>query len=155
MNVFRLDENPEKSARFHCDQHVNKMLVESGQILSTALRLNGCSFDYLYRSTHCDHPIVQWVSDSIEAYRWVLSLSEALYKEKEFRFGGTHKTYEKVISRLPESPSDFLPSNPSDQPLAMPESYQGDDSVCSYRRYYREDKGFASWDQGRECPDWM
>ena len=39
MNIFILDKNPIKAAREHCDKHVVKMIVESGQMLSTAHRL--------------------------------------------------------------------------------------------------------------------
>lgn len=39
MNIFYLDENPEICARFHNDKHNVKMIVESAQLLSTAIRL--------------------------------------------------------------------------------------------------------------------
>ena len=39
MNIFVLDKNPIKAAQQHCDKHVVKMIVESGQMLSTAHRI--------------------------------------------------------------------------------------------------------------------
>ena len=39
MNVFVLDESPEESAQQQCDKHIPKMVVESGQMLSTAHRM--------------------------------------------------------------------------------------------------------------------
>lgn len=39
MNIFYLDENPVVAAQLHCDGHVNKMIIESCQMLSTAMRL--------------------------------------------------------------------------------------------------------------------
>lgn len=36
MNIFVLDWNPKKAARYHCDKHVVKMILESAQILCTA-----------------------------------------------------------------------------------------------------------------------
>jgi hypothetical protein len=39
MNIFVLHPDPEKSARDHCDKHVVKMILEYGQMLSTAHRL--------------------------------------------------------------------------------------------------------------------
>ena len=52
MNIFFLDKTPEKSAQYLCDKHVPKMLLESCQMLSTALRQNGYEDDYLYKSAY-------------------------------------------------------------------------------------------------------
>ena len=37
MNIFILDNDIEQCARYHCDQHVGKMILESAQLLCTAL----------------------------------------------------------------------------------------------------------------------
>ena len=36
MNIFVLDETPKKSAEYHCDKHVVKMILESGQMMCTS-----------------------------------------------------------------------------------------------------------------------
>ena len=36
MNIFILDEDPKRAAEYHCDKHVCKMILESGQMLCTA-----------------------------------------------------------------------------------------------------------------------
>ena len=38
MNIFFLDKTPDGSAEMLCDKHVPKMLLESAQMLSTAVR---------------------------------------------------------------------------------------------------------------------
>ena len=38
MNIFFLDPDPVVSAQQHCDKHVTKMVLEYGQLLSTAHR---------------------------------------------------------------------------------------------------------------------
>lgn len=38
MNIFYLDEDPRKAASYLCDEHM-KMLLESAQMLSTAVRV--------------------------------------------------------------------------------------------------------------------
>ena len=58
MNIFVLDYNLEKCAQYHCDRHVVKMILESAQILSTALRMNGIVKGY--RLTHINHPFTVW-----------------------------------------------------------------------------------------------
>lgn len=39
MNIFYLDRDPALAARYHCDKHVVKMILELGQLLSTAHRI--------------------------------------------------------------------------------------------------------------------
>ena len=39
MNVFFLDTRPDTAAEMHCDKHVTKMIIEYGQLLSTAHRV--------------------------------------------------------------------------------------------------------------------
>jgi hypothetical protein len=39
MNIFVLDQNPYRAAESHCDKHIVKMILEYGQMLSTAHRL--------------------------------------------------------------------------------------------------------------------
>ena len=39
MNVFYLHSSPIEAARMHCDKHCCKMIIEYGQLLSTAHRV--------------------------------------------------------------------------------------------------------------------
>jgi len=39
MNIFYLSEDPVQCAKWHCDQHVTKMILEYAQLLSTAHRV--------------------------------------------------------------------------------------------------------------------
>ena len=39
MNIFYLHEDPQTSAKMHCDKHVVKMIIEYAQMLSTAHRM--------------------------------------------------------------------------------------------------------------------
>ena len=40
MNIFYLSKDPHTAAKMHVDKHVVKMIVEYGQLLSTAHRMN-------------------------------------------------------------------------------------------------------------------
>lgn len=46
MNIFVLDLDITTCARYHCDQHANKMILESVQILCTALNKKGFQTPY-------------------------------------------------------------------------------------------------------------
>ncbi len=84
MNIFVLDQDIEKCAQYHCDQHVVKMILESVQMLCTALNKKG--FETAYRSTHRNHPCVLWVEKSYANYLWLKNLVIALNAEYRFRY---------------------------------------------------------------------
>ena len=59
MNIFILDRNPRIAAHMHCDEHLNKMILEGAQMLSTVA--NGLlhkESSMLYSSTYENHPCV-------------------------------------------------------------------------------------------------
>ncbi|MEM7304354.1 MAG: pyrimidine dimer DNA glycosylase/endonuclease V, partial [Pseudomonadota bacterium] len=84
MNIFKLDNNIRKCAQYHCDQHVIKMILESVQIMCTALNKKG--FATPYKSTHIKHPCVLWVEESYDNFLWLGKLAEELNFEYQFRY---------------------------------------------------------------------
>ena len=64
MNIFILDLNTERCARYHCDQNVVKMILESTQIVCTVLNQKG--FATPYKPTHTKHPCVLWAGESYD-----------------------------------------------------------------------------------------
>ena len=80
------------------DRRVNKMLLESTQILATSLILSGApdafipvsKAGFMYRKTHERHPVVVWANSSSERYEWLLSHTEALANEFRIRFKKEH-----------------------------------------------------------------
>jgi hypothetical protein len=154
MNVFFLDRDVKKCARYHCDAHVVKMLLEYAQLLSTAVRLSG--IDEGYKPTHVNHPAAIWVRESISHWNWLKRLALALEDEWRYRYehgsGDTHKSAD-VIRKLPTPVLNDIPW--CDPPQAMPQAYRCDDVVEAYREYYRRDKSrFATWTR-RLRPKWM
>jgi len=156
VNIFFLDRDPEEAARFHSDQHVIKMALESTQILCSALHRHG--IEAPYKPTHGGHPSVRWAGDSLPHWRWVRRLALALCEEYAFRFGKNHGC-RAVIEALPQVPA-IPDSGWVDPPLVMPESYRTGDPVLAYRDYYRAEKvmfgakGRATW-RGREVPEFI
>ncbi|MDD1782885.1 pyrimidine dimer DNA glycosylase/endonuclease V [Enterovibrio sp. ZSDZ35] len=153
MNIFVLDHDIEKCAQFHCDQHVVKMILESVQILCTALNKKG--FDTPYKSTHIKHPCVLWVEESYDNFLWLTSLTVALNDEYRWRYDKA--VDHKSMSILPEISELTYPSiglTPFAQ--AMPQPYKVmDDPVTAYRQFYMGDKkSFAKWTK-RSVPYWF
>ena len=89
MNIFVLDRSPQDAARFLCDAHVVKMIVESAQLLSAHDRLNGT--DHGYKITHENHPCRKSLENPAN-YRWLCSHLRALLAEYTFRYGKIHST---------------------------------------------------------------
>lgn len=155
MNIFYLDQDPSTAAKYHCDKHCVKMILETAQMLSTAHHVSGSSqVSDIYKSTHANHPTSVWVRSSVEHYMWSYYLFTELLTEFEYRRNKVHASsrLEKSLSHIPSIPdAGFV-----DPPQCMPDEYKlNGDAVGAYRQYYLGDKArFAEWNWGRSQPSW-
>ena len=152
MNIFILDKNIETCATYHCDQHVGKMILESAQILCTALNKKG--FVTPYKSTHVKHPSVLWAEDSLDNFRWLLQLGHALNKEFCWRFDRDSDHASISVLRNIEGIT-FENKGLTEFPQAMPDKYKvPGNPVAAYRSFYINEKSkFATWKK-RKAPSW-
>ena len=153
MNIFILDNDIKTCAQYHCDQHAIKMILESVQLLCTAL--NKKNFSTPYKSTHVKHPCVLWVEESYDNFEWLVQLALALNDEYRFRFEKDKD--HKSISVLPEIEKYKFPRQGlTPFPQAMPDKYKiQDDPVQAYRNFYIGEKlSFAKWTK-RPTPEWV
>ena len=138
MNLFILHEDPVIAAQMQCDKHIPKMVVESGQMLSTAHRvLDGVldrrpsksgktSVKYwdlylgrddlegellLYKAVHVGHPCTQWTMESDMNYRWHYDHFIALCQEYTYRYDKIHKTARDLGGPLYSAPRN-IPKGP-------------------------------------------
>lgn len=153
MNIFLLDKNPTVCAKYHCDKHVVKMIVETAQMLSTAHQLNGSPYkDKVYKATHINHPCNIWVRTAKWNYLWTAALFIELLKEYTKRYKKIHKS-----SRLIEYFVKYCPVEKNGKTnfvLAMPDEYKCSNPVMAYRNYYKGEKArFAKWNYTEE-PEW-
>lgn len=131
MNIFFLHLIPSICAIYHVDRHVVKMILETAQLLCTAIWVSGKEAPY--KKTHENHPSAIWARKSKANWLWLKKLGIALCEEYRFRYGKIHKS-ESIIRALecPELPDDeFTSPTP-----AMPDKYKCDCSLKSYRNYY-------------------
>lgn len=175
MNRFILDTDPLIAAKYHCDKHVVKMIVEECQMLSSAHRIldgmetigqsksgrkakrwtiNDERNDKVYQATHINHPCTQWSMQTNNNYNWSVCLLGALLKEYTHRYGKSHKCGElfDILSKPPRN----IPVGPLTQfPQAMPDECKHDNPVYGYRNYYINHKArFAKW-TNRSVPEWF
>ena len=137
---------------YHVDLHVNKMLLETCQLLCNAHEIAP------YKRTHYNHPCSVWVRSSQQNYLWTCNLGMALAMEFRHRFKKGHAS-EAVVK--------WAFANPLTNPVydltpfaqAMPEQYRREDAVKAYRTYYLAEKmmlrGKPSKWTGRSIPHWI
>ena len=177
MNLFFLHPNPRKCARWHCNKHVVKMLLESCQLLYTAhwvfaaqagldtpdltdAPMTVSSKQAGYKPTHRNHPCGRWVRASLSHYLWLCQLAAELVREYRFRYGATkvHACEAHVVWLTSHTPAGLLDNGWSSPPSAMPEAFRiSANTVRNYRHFYataKEQRGFLVY-MGRQRPHWL
>jgi hypothetical protein len=152
LNIFILDQDVVECARAHCDQHVNKMILESVQIMCTALDKKG--FKTPYRPTHAKHPCVLWVESSYDNFLWLARLARELNREYRYRYR-RQRDHASIAVLDAIEPNRYESLGRTEFVQAMPENYKlPGDAVTAYRRFYLAEKSaFAKWTV-RPQPSW-
>lgn len=161
MNIFKTSECPIESAKALSDIHVNKMLLESLQLLSTAhVVVDGVQV--AYKKTHVNHPCAIWCRESKANYMWLFQHAKALSEEYTFRTGKVHAS-SRHLNALSIIPAGVMEENATTFKRAMPDSYSRLDTTQAYRVYLnhkhkewqaREQRPIlAKWTK-RNKPEW-
>jgi hypothetical protein len=90
MNIFVTDNCPKKCAEFLDNSRLRKMCLESCQLLSTALRVNGYLKNDIYKISYVNHPSNVWCRTTQGNYKWLLEHFKALCDEYTRRTGKIH-----------------------------------------------------------------
>lgn len=179
MNIFFLSYDPRIAARYHCDKHVVKMLLESTQLLWTAhhvaaattpsqlipdiesapTTLSSGGRQHGYKPTHKNHPCAIWVRTSITNYRWLVLLAEALAAEYHYRWPArtTPHACEAHVAWLKTHEPPLPLSQLTEPPQAMPPEFKTAYPIYAYRAYYLGDKaarGLLTYTR-RDPPVWV
>lgn len=122
MNIFVIDKDPVIAAQSLCDKHINKMLLESTQMLSTCIRVlagkqevqkspKGRNIkrwtlrdstllsqydDVLYKSCYVNHPCNQWLRESYHNFTWLYIHATEQLREYSTRFDKDHGCAEQL-----------------------------------------------------------
>jgi hypothetical protein len=118
MNVFAVSADPVECARALDDKRLNKMIVESGQILSTVLHLRGRGSPGIYKPAYPRHPVVLWAAADPRNYAWLFRHLEALFAERAFRLETDAHRSRRILPELSrhveshEAPAAFLNCTP-------------------------------------------
>ena len=157
MNLFLLSSSKRKGARMHCNRHVVKMILETTQLLWTAVHVGGVDVEKLpikaYRKTHMWHPTAIWVRKTPKNWAFAVAFGLELCAEYTRRYGKVHKCeahlrflrkfgyVEPLERRAIKNKCGAMKNGCTPFPLAMPEDcvvYKGGKphAVRSYRKYY-------------------
>lgn len=106
MNIFILHPNPQQAAEAHCDQHIHKMILESAQLLSNAVRtwFPSQSKGRVYERAHENHPCSIWTSESLSNMAWLCTLATSLESIRLSQAYNPHSSMD-VVSTI----QSFLP----------------------------------------------
>jgi len=182
MNIFVLDRDPVLAAKYHCNKHVVKMILESAQMMCSTHWVSFLAQQHLdlksfkrvrdaqawlydnmpedqqppWKMSHVNHPCSVWTRVSLENYQWHSRLGLALCEEYTQRYNKVHKAeavHRWLQQNLPSIPKQGL------QPHAvcMPEECKiPNDVVASYQKYYNQRKShFAVWEPRAITPAWF
>lgn len=179
MNIFYLSNNIKECAQQHVDRHAVKMILEYGQLLSTAHRLLDGQLTIgltktgrkakrwvlpderetlLYSATHINHPSAVWARQSDSNYQWLASLLMELCKEYTYRYGKVHKIERDGLAQYLSThcPVNITKAEFTEPTPAMPDEFKvPGNSIQSYRNYYVGSKSrMFSWKK-RQTPEWI
>jgi hypothetical protein len=181
MNIFYIQSDPILAAQQMVNRHTVKMILESGQILSTTHRvIDGKKVQYiktakngkkkvdiklvlpddrehiLYKTAHVNHPSTIWARQSIENYNWLVQHTLALGEEFTYRYGKIHKTIQEVLPALMSPPNNLIKTEFTKMPCCMDDQYIiSDDPIVNYRNYYANGKKDLHQWKNREKPEWI
>jgi hypothetical protein len=168
MNIFLTSSNPVECAQALDDVRLNKMILETGQMLCTALRelfpISCQRADVqavLYKETHRNHPCSLWCRRNYLNYTWLVYHFKALHDERLFRGCSEHLTYTKLWPIFEESIGDvercYLTENVEftfDCSNTEPKTNVFDNYKRCLANKWSNDKRVPTW-HNRGCPTWI
>ena len=155
MNIFVLDLDVKKCAKYHVNRHCTKMIVEYAQLLCGVHHAIEAQYDIPYKLSHKNHPSAIWARECIENYIWLCDLGLELCKEYTYRYEKRHKSLDVIEWATLNKPKLTSKGDITSFALAMPDECKVGNAVESYRTYYMvEKRSIAEWKK-REIPEWF
>jgi hypothetical protein len=165
MNIFATNICPIISAINLDDKRLVKMILESAQLLSSAIYLNdNIIYKDIYKPTHLKHPCTIWASLNSKNWQWLFVHFHVLCQEYSFRFYKKHATerllitlshYEKCLT-VSEQITPF--SNCTKSKILQVDFTKITNVHEAYKQYlavkWNNDKTKPKW-TNREHPNWF
>ncbi len=101
MNIFVTHKNPADCARALDNVRLNKMTIETAQIISTVLRMKyHDESPLLYKAAYLHHPCVKWAMERPEHLTWLIHLFLEYTNEYTRRFHKIHLSETTLTAHL-------------------------------------------------------
>lgn len=158
MNIFILDSDPQQAAQYICDQHLNKMILESAQMLSTVvhLKLPGLARG-IYKPVQPKHPCILWLQEDQYNCEWLWRHCRAMEMERGYRWPlrEVHASMEVANHAMNILDDNWYGDSKGKTQFARvyPEHINETTTVQCYRAYYRE-KSREWFDAGKSPMKW-
>lgn len=152
MNIFVTSECPKQAAQWLDDKRVVKMVLESAQMLATAMREHGG--EPTYKSTHVNHPANVWARQTNANYVWLLRHFYYLCQEYKARYNKEHKCFNYMdefiagIAVIPVGSRTPFVNCAANKEFGV--SYKHVEDVCMAYQLYLNDR----WDTDKRIPTW-
>lgn len=152
MNIFVTSSCPIESAKYLDNKRKVKMALESTQMLTTALNVNGIKTSY--KTAHLNHPCTIWTRQSRQNWRWLYDHAVALCNEYKRIYNKEHAcmTVLKQINGLESCLPDvgLTPFANCARSKEKGLDYTTEQDVyLAYRLYLK-----ARWDLDKRKPEW-
>tara|TARA_R110002167_G_scaffold243200_1_gene448767 strand:+ start:91 stop:639 length:549 start_codon:yes stop_codon:yes gene_type:complete len=169
MNIFAIDNSPIKSGRQLFDKHNVKQILESFQMLGSAVIRHGATPEEMpltskgtpLKGGYRSHPSTLWAGENYSNFIWLCAHAIEMSREYTRRYSKVHAC-QKGIYHLLNMGQRFLPSGKQTPfSIAISEDMEcrkikgfGDlHPVTQYRLYYKIDKAhLANWKANK--PHW-
>jgi len=153
MNIFVTNADPRVSAQALDDKRVIKMILETAQMLSTAMHVLGIP-GAPYKPTHINHPCSIWVRTNWNNFRWTTVHLDELCTEYWRRYGKIHKCAQ-YLNLFAQANDSLLIADLT--PFANCTPHKDMSTIEAYKRTLNEkwalDKRAPTWKNGCK-PNW-
>lgn len=154
MNIFISDTTPERAAKNLDDKRVVKMILESTQILCTAINYYGSTAPY--RSTHINHPANIWTRQTRQNWLWLWNHAYELCDRYQAAYNKVHKCRDILINLVDDRLEQVLPEGELTPFINCTTNKEKgisfkhiEDTVIAYRHYL-----IARWNTDTLTPKW-
>lgn len=169
MNLFVLDNDPSVAAKYNCDVHCNKILLEFCQMAANCFTLETLKDAPPTKSgtarkhSYFNHPVSIWMRQTTANLEWSIEHAIELENERLYRGYNPHFSFafvDWVASSISKSTvavaglTSFAVAIAEDKNCRKIQGFNNMSPVEKYRLYYKYDKPFAKWTK-RETPEWF
>lgn len=159
MNIFVTDTCPVRSALNLDDKRINKMIVESAQMLSSAVyKYTQEQVDGLYKPSYRNHPCTLWAGNTQANFNWLVDHGLAMAAVYETVYGRQHASCAPII--IASRCAHVIPDGKLTPFANCTEDKTSDlDIVEKYRafmmvKWFERDAHLPTWKRRRK-PDWI